>query len=348
MKSISRHVGLLTGSFLMAGLIGCGPELSADGASSEPLAGLETQAEPLTVDPTFGSQLPTVGGTGGGAFSDSCPVGYVGTGLNVRSGDWVDQVQLICRKLNLDGTLGATATTPARGGSGGGPSSGSCANNQIMTAQVLGGGTWVREVGAQCSTATRLKNATGGFDSTLSPLGMDGTVSTTACPAGYAITGLYGRAGSWVDQLGFKCKKLNDVKSTVSINVGGPSYQLSNVSINGSVGPSTTLAAGQNFQLALNYFIKDPSCPGCIDQILVGYVSSDPSVAPQALACVYNGVPGSTGVSGSNTLSLQAPTQPGTYTLRVAFSQEYSCNLGFWSRNGTPGPDTIIGEIQVN
>jgi len=347
MKSILRHVGLLTGSFLMSGLIGCGPELSADGASPEPLAGLETQAEPLTVDPTLGSQLPTVGGTGGGAFSDSCPVGYVGTGLNVHAGDWVDQIQLICRKLNLDGTLGATTTTPARGTPGGVPYSASCSSNQIMTAQVLGGSTWARQVGAQCSTATRLKAATGGFDSVLSTMGKPGTVSTTACPAGYAITGLYGRSGSWVDQLGFKCTKLDDVKSTVSIT-DGFSYQLSNVSLNGSGGPSATVAAGQSFSLALNYFIKDTNCPGCIDQIIVGYVSSDPSVTPQALTCIYNGSPGSWGVSGTSTLSLQAPTRPGTYTLRVSHGQDYFCNLGWWTMHGTPGPNNIIGELQVN
>jgi hypothetical protein len=351
MKSILRRVGLLTGSFLVAGLIGCGPELPADGASPEPLASLETQADPLTVDPTIGATLPTMGGSGGTAFSDSCPVGYVGTGLGAINGTWLEQVQLICRKLNLDGTLGDTAYTPARGGGGGGAGfySRSCADNQIMSGQVLGwddGDNWVREMGALCSTSTHLKNATGGYDSTINPLGVNGLRYATSCPAGYAITGIYGRVSTLVDQLGFKCKKLDDVKSTVSIN-GNFSYQISNVSINGSTAPSTTLAAGQTFQLSLNYFAKD-TCAGCIDQIIVGYVSSDPSVPQQPLKCVYNGSPGSTGISGSSSVSLQAPTQPGTYTLRVHYGQAYSCDLSWWSAGGTSGPEAIIGEIKVN
>jgi hypothetical protein len=34
--------------------------------------------------------LPAYGGGGGSAFSDSCPASYVGTGMHVRSGDWLD------------------------------------------------------------------------------------------------------------------------------------------------------------------------------------------------------------------------------------------------------------------
>ncbi|WP_224371083.1 hypothetical protein [Hyalangium versicolor] len=344
MKSIHRSIGLLTASFLVGGLVGCGPELSESSGNPEP-SRVETRAAPLTVDPEIHTTLSPTGGSGGNEFSDSCPVGYVGTGLSIRSGDWLDQVQLICRKLNLDGTLGDTAYTPERGGWGGWPSSGSCPDDQIMTEELLGGDPWARQVGAQCSTATRLKDATGGFDSTLSPLGREGDLWTEACPAGSAITGIYGHAGNWVDQVGFLCSKIDNVPSPASIDMGFH-FTLSNVSINGSIIPSATVPAGQNFLLDLDYSVQDTNCPGCYDQIIVGLVSSDPAVPQQPLACVYDGMPMS-GDSGHSQLSLPAPTQPGTYTLRVHYGQDISCNTAWWTVNGTPGPETIIGEIEV-
>ncbi len=329
MTSILQRIGLLTGPLLVTGLLGCGPELSTNDVSLEPLASLETHGKALTVDPTLGTLLPSVGGGGGTAFFDACPIGYVGTGLNIRYGNWLDQIQLICRKLNLDGTLGATATTPARGGGGGVPATGHCANNQIMAGQMFHASTWISRVGTPCATAARLKYATGGDDSWLfMPGNSTGPFSFTACPAGQAITGISGRAGSWVDQLGFKCGKLDDVKSTVNANQGF-TYQVSNVRINGS-GPSSTLAANQDFWLDVDFSARDTACPGCVDQIIVGLVSSDPLVPQQPLTCLYSGSPGSGGVVGISSVLLKAPSQPGTYTLRVHYGQDTFCNPGRW------------------
>ncbi|MHA7630213.1 hypothetical protein [Corallococcus sp. M7] len=349
LKSILRRLGLLTGSFLVSGLIGCGPDLI-----TTELSPVSPRADPLTVSPTASAQLPTVGNAGT-PFSDACPAGYVGTGLNVRTSNKLDQVQLICRKLNLDGTLGATALTPARGGTGGTAATGSCASNQIMSGQVLGiAGDPVSQVGALCSTATRLKNAAGGYDSTLSPLGPPGSPSTTACPAGYAITGLYGRTGVGAEQLGFKCKKLDDVKSSNWFGLSSGFAQVDSVSINGSIlGQSANVAAGQNFQLSLHNSIENlqMGCSNCWTRyhIIVALISSDPSVAPQPLACTLSAyLNGGERADATSSLSLPAPTQPGTYTLRATVDPwSTSCNpQDGWAMGGAYG--AIIGEMQVN
>ncbi|RYZ38734.1 MAG: hypothetical protein EOO71_22745 [Myxococcaceae bacterium] len=352
MKSILRRMGLLTGSVLVSGLIGCGPDLSLTDGSTAPLASPGTQAAPLTVNPSTGAQLPSMG-TPGTPFSDSCPAGSVGTGLNVRGSDRLEQVQLICRKLNLDGTLGATALTPARGGAGGTAATGSCASNQIMSGQLLGGEPTLRQVGALCSTATRLKNATGGSDSALGPLGLAGPSTTTACPAGHAITGLYGRTGVGAEQLGFKCTKLDDVKSIVTFGMGGGLALVADVSINGSIGPSTTVAAGQNIDLSLSNVINNVQgfCTNCRTQyqIVVAWVSSNPAVASQPLGCTFNAsLDWGQSASAFTRVSLPAPTQPGTYTLRaIVDSLHSSCDpqegWDLWSSAAG-----IIGEIQVN
>jgi|GEM_PF-6238289 len=105
---------------------------------------------------------------------------------------------------------------------------------------------------------------------------------------------------------------------------------ISNTKINGGTA-ITPVAPGSAITVALDYAIKDPGCPGCIDQIQIGF-----SHAATATGCVYFGVPGPTGVTGSGQITLTAPQQPGVYFVGFDRSQQYSCLLG-WSAPNTFG-----------
>lgn len=122
-------------------------------------------------------------------------------------------------------------------------------------------------------------------------------------------------------------------------NVGTGQLVFWDVRINGGpVGPP--VVAGSQFTLSFYYFIQDTGCPGCIDQIMVGY-----SGAAAPLGCAYNNVPGSGGYSGLASMSLTAPATLGTYFIGYDRSADYSCPTGWW--NGAPGPDRLIAVLVV-
>lgn len=102
---------------------------------------------------------------------------------------------------------------------------------------------------------------------------------------------------------------------------------ISNVLINGGA-MTAPVAAGSTINVSLNYKIVDPGCPGCIDEIQVGFSHLAPN------GCVYTGVPGTVGVSGSATFSITAPAEAGTYYLGVDRAQDYGCPTHWW--NGAP------------
>ena len=66
--------------------------------------------------------FPAKGGRGDAATELRCPRGYYLVGLKGRAGDWLDQVALICRRIDPpDYAGGAQTTTRAVGGGGGAP-----------------------------------------------------------------------------------------------------------------------------------------------------------------------------------------------------------------------------------
>lgn len=99
---------------------------------------------------------------------------------------------------------------------------------------------------------------------------------------------------------------------------------ISNVTINGGsiVSP---VAPGSDIEVEMDYHIVDTGCPGCIDQIQIGFSQEAPK------GCVYNGIPGTAGASGSGKITLTAPAEPGIYYIGVDRSQAYSCPTGWWN-----------------
>ena len=113
---------------------------------------------------------------------------------------------------------------------------------------------------------------------------------------------------------------------------------ISNVLVNGGM-ITAPVEKGSTINIVLNYDIVDPGCPNCIDQIQVGFVHLSP------VSCVYNGIPGKVGASGSGKLSITAPSESGTYYIGVDRSQQYSC-IKSWLQ-GVPKSNQWIAAITV-
>jgi hypothetical protein len=113
---------------------------------------------------------------------------------------------------------------------------------------------------------------------------------------------------------------------------------LSNVLINGGA-ITPTVAPGSTVNVSVGYSIVDTGCPGCIDQIQVGFAHESPTT------CIYDSVPGTTPDTGTAGFTLTAPTAPGTYYLGFDRSQAFSCPAGWWS--GAPQPFRYFGTITV-
>ena len=86
-----------------------------------------------------------------------------------------------------------------------------------------------------------------------------------------------------------------------SITPSFASVTISNVLVNGGAITSPVEAAS-TINVTLDYHIFDDGCPGCVDQIQVGFTHSSPG------DCVYNDIPGpSPGVSGTASFTITAP-----------------------------------------
>ena len=146
-------------------------------------------------------------------------------------------------------------------------------------------------------------------------------------------------AGSpaYADEVNQNFKELESAvnsKPEIQANLGysiTPSVRgvtIKNVIVNGGA-ITAPVAPGDSINVKLDYHIVDPGCPGCIDEIQVGFSHLGPD------QCVYTGVPGGTeGVSGSADFNITAPTTPGTYYLDMDRAQDFSCPSGWW--NGAP------------
>jgi hypothetical protein len=80
--------------------------------------------------------FPAWGGPGDAQVPDLCgQQQYFITGFKFRSGSWLDQLEIVCQRHNLDGKVDAARITPnpPRGGEGGGPNETYCPANQVVT-----------------------------------------------------------------------------------------------------------------------------------------------------------------------------------------------------------------------
>lgn len=142
-----------------------------------------------------------------------------------------------------------------------------------------------------------------------------------------------------------------DSLPTVSLplsSASGP-IVINKLTLNGSGSLLRYVAPGQKLTAVVDYKITQVStCPGCIDQILIGLAPGAPGLDPTAaVGCVYNGIPSLNGTTGSGAVTFTAPRTPGIYYVRYRLAQDTKCNLGWWTVDFTPDSSSTIGAFLV-
>ena len=118
------------------------------------------------------------------------------------------------RKYNLLISAAEADYTQRAGGTGGDHEfNSSCGTNMVLYGVEGYSGSFVTSVGAMCTEidadgnwTTNRTNQPG--SKTDAPFNK-GTLTRRTCPSGWAISGFGGRAGQWLDQLYFECRKLS-------------------------------------------------------------------------------------------------------------------------------------------
>ncbi|HTS48240.1 MAG TPA: MBG domain-containing protein [Bryobacteraceae bacterium] len=115
--------------------------------------------------------------------------------------------------------------------------------------------------------------------------------------------------------------------STVVLGDSGDVTTISNVTLNG--GPvQLTATPGTSITVNLTYNLTQTGyCPGCIDQLVVGFVNTTPTT------CVYDGGPGAGTGDQPGVVNLTAPNTPGRYYIVFNKTYNYTC------QPSPPGPD---------
>ena len=152
----------------------------------------------------------TFGGTGGSPFpSRDCPAGSVATGITGRAGESIDQLALRCQTVTGSArTFGTVVATTAAGGTGGAAFTQACAANQVMVgisarASSNGAGFW-SAAAAVCAPIGAGANVTTAFGGSAVVAGTAAGVLT--CPAGLAVFGIEGNAGTLIDKIAIRCR----------------------------------------------------------------------------------------------------------------------------------------------
>ena len=154
--------------------------------------------------------LPSIGTSGGTAFSRECPDNHVLTGIRYRSGFLLDAVGIKCRPVKSDGTLGAEISWGGMvGGSGGTSGSVSCPSNAVIVEQGGKGGPAVGihtlKMGCYSWIPSAKKWGLPGFPR-IYVIGSTTTFLYHACSEHtQPATGIKGKQGDFVDSFRLHC-----------------------------------------------------------------------------------------------------------------------------------------------
>jgi hypothetical protein len=164
------------------------------------------------------------------------------------------------------------------------------------------------------------------------------TLTVTLTNAGVrSITAEYGGQGGFLPSTS---AVLSQVVVPTSVFFGG--VTISAVNVNGTGTNQATVTPGSSFSLSFNFsiFQDNTDCPGCIDQIEIGFNTGLPTL------CVYDGIPplAPGAATGSPSIMLTAPSTPGDYYIVFDRAQHFSCALalghaatnGSWWNIGAP------------
>jgi hypothetical protein len=156
--------------------------------------------------------VPTaqVGGSGGTAFTQTCPNGEILSGLQGTSGTLIDSVESICTKLDV---LGDNFTDPvvlsSHGGSGARGYDLECPKGWAVTGLTGRSGSFVDRVQLICAPVQLDGTVLLGAAEKVDPFsagGTGGSAFTIHCPGTTPARGIDGRAGTFVDRLGLGCE----------------------------------------------------------------------------------------------------------------------------------------------
>lgn len=80
------------------------------------------------------------------------------------------------------------------------------------------------------------------------------------------------------------------------------------------------VAPGESITITHDYAITDCGCQNCIDQGYTGVVDIP------GVVCWYNGIPACVEATGTASIPLTVPTEPGVYWLAVRRVQDFQCD----------------------
>lgn len=227
------------GDFSLAGfpldeLVSGGEFLTA--TVTDPAGNTSELSACVGVPPTPFVGIGPVGGPGGAAYNVACPVGSVATSFTGVASGFPEQMTMNCSPVLAGPALGASAPTTTIGFVGGTAinygAALTCPAGSAMTGiyGVAGVVGWsaphavVQQLGVRCTNILTAAVTTPG------PVGLNqgGAAYALTCPAGQEVTGIAGRIGGVLDQVGIYCGDVvPEPASGGSINTSTPSNQLS-------------------------------------------------------------------------------------------------------------------------
>lgn len=153
---------------------------------------------------------PVFGGAGGVSFSLSCGAGNVLTGLRARADAFVFALGITCRAVLSDGTLGPeNVVGEMAGGTSGAPVAAGCGAGQVLSGAEVRAVTYVQSIALHCSAWDSAKRRVSSRETQMIQIGQPaaGTAQhRTRCEFdAQPMNGIWGRAQSLVDAVGFIC-----------------------------------------------------------------------------------------------------------------------------------------------
>ena len=166
---------------------------------------------------------PLFGGDGGKPYNLSCRRGSVLIGIQARTGEFIDSLKGICRKVNRDGTLGSTTQTRETGGRGGTIKIRSCKKEGVVRQiSVDTTGSYLRNLVLRCGKwdpqTKRVRTKSSGsiilgsfvgerrFDP--SALFTNSAHESFSCPDGNPGKALRGKSGIYIDSVRLVCDRV--------------------------------------------------------------------------------------------------------------------------------------------
>jgi hypothetical protein len=152
--------------------------------------------------------LPVYGGGGGTSFTRNCGTDRVMTGFQFRRGLWIDGIGLLCRPVSASGALGAESAGSMAGGTGGTFGKRSCPTGTVVAGGVVEYGSVIETFRVYCRDWKPATRSFGTNETLISVVGNNPTlpIGRSKCEnATQPVITIRGRAGAFVDAVGFTC-----------------------------------------------------------------------------------------------------------------------------------------------